>query len=108
MAVHKWSESKASGARSFMGGNKKRKLLSPSNCKTKTRVFKRRQCTFPGSFKEPLHLQNHLCQTHKKGEKAEFDQLMRQSIPMIAESFSQSEAESSSGSETEDEESLIK
>ena len=71
-------------------------------------MFKRRQCTFPGSFKEPLHLQNHLRQTHEIGEKAEFDQLMRQSVPMIAESFSQSEAESSSGSETEDEESLIK
>ena len=47
-------------------------------------------------------------QTHKITEKAELDQLMRQSIPLIEESYSQSETESSSGSETEDEESLIK
>ena len=60
MVMHKWSESKASGARSFMGGNKKRKLLSPSKRKTKPRVYKRRQCTFPGCFKEPWRLQNHL------------------------------------------------
>ena len=47
-------------------------------------------------------------QTHKITEKTELDQLMRQSIPLIEESYSQSETESSSGSETEDEESLIK
>ena len=47
-------------------------------------------------------------QTHKITEKAKLDQLMRQSPPLIEESYSQSETESSSGSETEDEESLIK
>ena len=47
-------------------------------------------------------------QTHKITEKAKLDQLMRQSPPLIEESYSQSETESSSGSEKEDEESLIK
>ena len=46
-------------------------------------------------------------QTHKITEKAKLDQLMRQSPPLIEESYSQSETESSSGSEKE-EESLIK
>ena len=105
--MHKWSEGKASGARIFMSGNKKRKLLSPSKRKTKPQVYKRRQCTFPGCFKEPLRLQNHLRQTHKITEKAELDQLMRQSSTDRGKLF-RKQFESSSGSETEDEESLIK
>ena len=61
-----------------------------------------------GLFERAFASSKSSSQTHKITEKAELDQLMRQSIPLIEESYSQSETESSSGSETEDEESSIK
>ena len=83
---HKWSEEKATSARTNFGLNKKRQILSPSKRKTKARVYNSRfQCPFVGCMKEVLKIRNHLRQQHKVTDKKELDSYVAEAneIPMF-------------------------
>nr|XP_047134363.1 uncharacterized protein LOC124812189 [Hydra vulgaris] len=62
---HKWDEVKAKSARLNFGLNAKRKVLTTTKKKAKSKIYKRKICPMLHCTKELLRLGNHLRQFHK-------------------------------------------